>query len=207
MAEGFELTLRGKSWRGLCPLHDREGRNPSFVAWESGWKCYSCGEAGDGPAFIMKLKGLTFPQAMAYLGQEFRRPNAQCKAKQAKERRKKRDAEWRERELARTLGIAIRQCHEALRDIAPENFDDHALILTELETLNYQHDILIYGDQAERASLVRELAWLRPFKRTLLFRRNFDYLALLRATNNKSDLPVVDLESQNERNRIKVSFI
>ena len=47
-SEGFELTERGSGWRGLCPLHDRDGRNLSFVAWETGFKCYSCGESGDG---------------------------------------------------------------------------------------------------------------------------------------------------------------
>lgn len=114
MGEGFELFQRGNRWRGLCPLHDRGGRNPSFVAWETGWKCYSCGESGDGPAFIMRLKGMTFPQALVYLGEERPRPTRQEKLKRTMERNERAAARWNESNLAWTLGKMIRLCHEAL---------------------------------------------------------------------------------------------
>ena len=182
MGEGFELFQRGDSWRGLCPLHDRGGRNPSFVAWEAGWKCWSCGESGDGPDFIMRLKGMNFPEAMTYLGQELRRPTAQEKAKRTVERKERAAARWDESNLAWTLGKMIRLCHGALRDISPENLDDHALILTEIQTLTFQHDLLIYGDKADREELVRELAGLSLFnRRALLFRRDFDCAAWARS--------------------------
>jgi len=203
--EGFELIQRGNGWRGLCPIHDRDGRNPSFAAWETGWKCYSCGEGGDGPAFVMKLKGFTFPQALEYLGESRQRPTRQDKAKQAKERRERAAARWNESELARTLGVAIRLCHEALQRITPDTLDEHALILTELETLNYQHDIMIHGDKADRAELVRELAGLRLFKRTLLFKKNFDFRAWLRRVNMSVPVEVTQ-EPQYEQPRIKISF-
>jgi len=103
-AEGFELTERGNGHRGLCPLHDKDGRNPSFVAWESGFKCYSCGESGDGPAFIMKLKGFNFPQALEYLGEDRPRPTRQDKAKLTRERTERAAARWQESELAPHLG-------------------------------------------------------------------------------------------------------
>jgi hypothetical protein len=180
-AEGFELFQRGLRWRGLCPLHDRDGRNPSFSAWETGWKCWSCGESGDGPAFIMKLKGMSFPQALAYLGEERVRLTQNEKAKLAAERKERTAARWAESNLAWTLGTLIRRCHEALRDISPGNIDDHALILRELETLNYQHDLLIYGDKTVRAELVRELAdFSRYSRRGLLFREDFDFAAWAR---------------------------
>ena len=66
--------------------------------------------------------------------------------------------------------------------ITPDTLDDFALILTELETLTYQHDIIIHGDPVERAELVRDLAGLRLFSRRLLFRRDFDFAAWLRST-------------------------
>jgi hypothetical protein len=175
MAEGFELTQRGHSWRGLCPLHDRDGRNPSFVAWDTHFKCFSCHESGDGPAFIMKLKGFNYPQALQYLGEEVKQPTRQEQAKWTRERTERAEARWRESDLAWTLGTMIRRCNKALEHITPDTLDSYALILTELETLKYQHDIMINGDPATRAELVRELAGLRLFsRRTLLFRRDFD---------------------------------
>jgi len=181
MGEGFELFQRGNRWRGLCPLHDRGGRNPSFVAWETGWKCWSCGESGDGPAFIMKLKGMNFPEAMTYLGQELRRPTAQEKVQQAKERKKKAAAEWRERELARTLGVAIRCCHKTLRDITLGNLDGHALIIQQLSILESHHQILIDGSSGDKAAVMAEWQGVRLFKRTLLFKKSFNYCAWLRS--------------------------
>jgi len=187
-------------------LHDRDGSNPSFVTRETGWKCFSCGENGDGPGFIMKLKGFNYPQALQYLGEEEKQPSKQAKAKQAKERQDKFAARWAESELARTLGIPIRQCHEALQRIKPDTLNEFALILTELETLNYQHDILIHGDPADRAELVRDLAGLRLFKRTLLFKKNFDFRAWLRRVNKPAPVEVAQEPQNNECNRIEISF-
>ena len=106
------------------------------------------------------------------------------------------------------MGIAIRRCHEALVGITPDNLDEHALILTELETLEYQHDIMIHGDQADRAELVRDLAGLRLFKRTLLFKKNFDLRAWVRRVNKPPPLPVEVAQEpqQNEQPRIEISF-
>ena len=155
-SEGFELTERGNGWRGLCPLHDRDGRNPSFVAWERGFKCFSCHESGNGPAFIMKLKGMSYPQALTYLGESVHRPNRQDKAKQAKERRDRAAARWQESELARTLGIAIRRCNEALIGITPDTLDEHALILQQLSILENHHQILIDGSSADKFAVIAD---------------------------------------------------
>jgi DNA primase len=49
-------------WR--CPFHD--DRDPSFqVDLERGtWKCWPCDLGGDAPALVMKLNGVTFPEAV-----------------------------------------------------------------------------------------------------------------------------------------------
>jgi DNA primase len=51
----------------LCPFH--EDRNPSFCvelgkAW---WKCYGCDAHGDAADLVMRLKRVTFLEAVAYL--------------------------------------------------------------------------------------------------------------------------------------------
>jgi DNA primase len=62
--EGIELK-RGK---GLCPLHTE--RTPSFTVNQKRqtFRCWGCGEHGDSIDFIMKLKGYSFNEALAYLG-------------------------------------------------------------------------------------------------------------------------------------------
>jgi len=54
-------------WR--CPMGTHEDRNPSFSV-EPGkpwFKCWSCGESGDAATLVMKVQGVSFPQARAYL--------------------------------------------------------------------------------------------------------------------------------------------
>jgi hypothetical protein len=64
---GPALGRRGERGRRLwwkCPLH--QDRNPSFCV-EPGrrwWKCFGCGEEGDAPKLIMKLNGVSFPEAV-----------------------------------------------------------------------------------------------------------------------------------------------
>ncbi len=69
-----------RSWWN-CPIHD--DANPSFcVDPERGtWYCFGCGEHGDAASLVMRIKGIPFPEAVAYLtggalpaGQDVPRP-------------------------------------------------------------------------------------------------------------------------------------
>jgi len=55
------------SMKGLCPFHDE--RSPSFhVRPQVGrYHCFGCGEGGDVIAFVMKVDGLAFAEAVEYL--------------------------------------------------------------------------------------------------------------------------------------------
>jgi hypothetical protein len=58
---------RGRRLWWSCPFH--EDKNPSFCvdpdkAW---WKCFGCGAHGDAAALVMKLRGVAFPEAVAFL--------------------------------------------------------------------------------------------------------------------------------------------
>jgi hypothetical protein len=202
-AEGAELRQCGNTFRGLCLLHDRDGRNPSFQCGEDWFKCYACGASGDGIAFVMKLKNMSFPQALEYLGEEVKRPTLQDKAKLTRERKKREAAEWRERDLAWTLGTLIRRCNEILEKITPDTIDAFALILTELETLTYQHDLLINGSKDDKAALMADLKDFPVIKRGRLFREDFNYKAWLSIINRPEGKPA---EPQHETKRIEISF-
>ena len=62
--EGIVLK-RGKA---LCPFHDE--RTPSFVVNQrrQTFHCFGCGAHGDVITFIMKFKGISFKDALTYLG-------------------------------------------------------------------------------------------------------------------------------------------
>lgn len=58
---------RGRRSWWHCPLH--EDRNPSFAVdpERRTWKCFGCGEHGDAPELVMRLRGVGFREAVAYL--------------------------------------------------------------------------------------------------------------------------------------------
>ncbi|MGN8245147.1 DNA primase [Cellulomonas soli] len=67
---GAHVSLRPAgvgSMKGLCPFHDE--RSPSFhVRPQVGrYHCFGCGEGGDVIAFVQKVDGLGFQEAVEYL--------------------------------------------------------------------------------------------------------------------------------------------
>ncbi|MET0593251.1 MAG: CHC2 zinc finger domain-containing protein, partial [Polyangiaceae bacterium] len=63
ISDTVKLTRKGRSFLGLCPFH-RE-KTPSFsVNPEKGFfYCFGCKEKGTAFDFLMKVEGLTFPEA------------------------------------------------------------------------------------------------------------------------------------------------
>ena len=66
--EGIELKQRGKYFWALCPLHTE--KNPSFKVdpIKQTFYCFGCQAHGDVISFTMLLKGLSFKEALNYLG-------------------------------------------------------------------------------------------------------------------------------------------
>ncbi|WP_370249557.1 DNA primase [Nocardioides sp.] len=67
---GEQVTLRnagGGNLKGLCPFHDE--KSPSFNVTPSRklFHCFGCQESGDTVAFVMKIDGLTFTEAIERL--------------------------------------------------------------------------------------------------------------------------------------------
>lgn len=59
----------GASFKGLCPFHSE--KTPSFnVHPDKGYfHCFGCGEGGNSISFVMKYHGLSFPDAVRFLGE------------------------------------------------------------------------------------------------------------------------------------------
>ena len=66
---GAHVRLRrtGRNFTGLCPFHDE--KTPSFsVSAERGFfHCFGCGAGGTVFDFVMRMEGLTFPEALQSL--------------------------------------------------------------------------------------------------------------------------------------------
>ena len=58
------LKKQGSNWMGLCPFHNE--KTPSFNVHpgQGFYHCFGCGVGGDIFGFLMKIKGLSFPEAI-----------------------------------------------------------------------------------------------------------------------------------------------
>ncbi|MCB1984482.1 MAG: hypothetical protein H6936_03215 [Burkholderiales bacterium] len=68
-------SIRGNGWRdgGLCPFHNDKHKGSFRVNLETGaFVCFSCGsKGGDIIAFIQQRDGLSFPEALNKLTNEW----------------------------------------------------------------------------------------------------------------------------------------
>ena len=65
-----KLTRRGREHSGLCPFHNE--KTPSFTVSEDKgfYHCFGCGAHGDSIGFVMRMEGLSFPEAVERLAGE-----------------------------------------------------------------------------------------------------------------------------------------
>lgn len=69
VGEVTPLRRVGRSYRGPCPLHRGDGPNFSIDPARGLFKCFVCGEGGDVFAFLQKLHGWTFAEAVRALAE------------------------------------------------------------------------------------------------------------------------------------------
>lgn len=64
--EGFTVKRSGKAYRANCFRH--ADKTPSLFIYDDHVHCYSCSFHADSIALVMELHGLSFKEALAYLG-------------------------------------------------------------------------------------------------------------------------------------------
>lgn len=71
VGEYVDLKPSGRSLKACCPFHQE--KTPSFhVTPELGiFKCFGCGESGDGISFVMKMEHMDFPTAVRFLADKY----------------------------------------------------------------------------------------------------------------------------------------
>ncbi len=67
IGEHVRLKKTGSVWRGPCPFH--QGTNANFsVMPRGGYTCFVCGEKGSVFTFVQKRLGMSFVEAVKYVG-------------------------------------------------------------------------------------------------------------------------------------------
>jgi hypothetical protein len=66
------LKKAGVRYKALCPFHDDKNMG-SFIVYPKGncYKCFSCGASGGVVEFLMEREGLSFPDAIRWLGKKY----------------------------------------------------------------------------------------------------------------------------------------
>lgn len=64
-----QLSKKGNNHTGLCPFHSEN--TPSFIVSEDKgiYKCFGCGEGGDAIAFLSKMEGISYGEALVRLAE------------------------------------------------------------------------------------------------------------------------------------------
>ncbi len=71
VSESVLLKKAGRNYVGLCPFHSE--KTPSFTVSPDKqiFYCFGCGEGGNVFSFLMKLEGLSFPEAARQLAKRY----------------------------------------------------------------------------------------------------------------------------------------
>ena len=155
---GVELARRGTRHVGLCPFH--EDRTPSFFIFQDNrFKCFGCQTSGDVVDFVQKFYGLTFPDALKFLGIEAGKvtPKIREDIKRRKRRAElvKQFKDWLNRYTAH-IGSLIIETEKLMSDgIPPDDLDLYASLLHGLPVWEYHLSILVDGSDEEKFELYK----------------------------------------------------
>ena len=70
---GEYLTLRkagSGSFKALCPFHGEKTPSLHVSREKEIWHCFGCHKGGDIFSFVMEMEGMTFPEALRFLGKK-----------------------------------------------------------------------------------------------------------------------------------------
>ena len=64
-----QLRSDGRAFKALCPWHDDTRPSLQVNRERQSFKCWVCDIGGDIFSFVMKMEGITFPEALAMLAE------------------------------------------------------------------------------------------------------------------------------------------
>ena len=155
---GVELRRSGSRYVGLCPFHD--DKHPSFAVYQNNYHCFSCHAHGDAIDFVQKMYGLSFPEALKYLGIEQGRVTPKIRKDIKKRKRRaelvKEFKDWLSHYSA-YVGSMINETQSLMRKgIPPEDLDLYAPLLHRLPVWEYHLSILVEGSDELKCELYKD---------------------------------------------------
>lgn len=74
VGDHLQMKQSGRNFKALCPFHPE--KTPSFMVSPEKqiFHCFGCGAGGNVFSFLMKIEGLTFPEAVRALGKRYNIP-------------------------------------------------------------------------------------------------------------------------------------
>jgi DNA primase len=154
---GNRLRGKGQALWMLCPFHSEKTPSLKVNPDKQTWYCFGCNEGGDVLTFIQKFKGLSFPEALRYLGIESDKP---YKPNPEVERRKKLLEQFRtwEREYFDEVVSQLRLIGKIMSGIKTDGELEKLAALYKLQSvLDYHGQILTFGNDEERFELYKEI--------------------------------------------------
>jgi len=154
---GIEIK-RGKA---LCPFHTEQ--TPSFMVNQKKqtFHCYGCGEHGDTIHFIMKLHGLSFKDALVYLGIKSGQP-VKIDPAIARQKKIQRDFETAINNFYEKLCQQSRKLHKVriqVKDNPGELTEQGAAyfagLMGDLAEIDFKLDTLLTGSFEDKVFLLR----------------------------------------------------
>jgi len=156
---GVEMKRAGTRYCGLCPFHSEN--TPSFFVFQDNrFKCFGCGESGDCINFVMKLHGLSFPDALKHLGIE--QGELTPEIRREIERRKHRAElvrqfrDWEQRYCSYVSDLWHKTKKLMMKGIRREDLELYAPLFHMLPVCEYHREILIHGTDREKFELYKE---------------------------------------------------
>lgn len=161
-SHGIQLKKSGNRFVASCPFHN-EKTGSFFVFPNNRFYCFGCGASGDAAAFIMKLSGCSFPEALDRLGikklkESYSKIDTQAfKKNKIKNSLVKSFRDWESRYSSK-LGGLITSSHKKLAKIrTDDDLLQAAWIYPFLSQWKYHMDVLCYGSDQEKYKLFREV--------------------------------------------------
>lgn len=65
----LQLRREGRAYKALCPWHDDSRPSLQVNPERQSWKCWPCDVGGDIFSFVMKIEGVSFPEALKMLAE------------------------------------------------------------------------------------------------------------------------------------------
>lgn len=175
------LQRAGQRYKARCPFHQE--KTPSFFVDPAGgfWKCFGCGAGGDVFSFLMKIEGLTFPEAGERLAQQLglqwrRQPGdtARSERRRLLQRALEQATGYFQSQLNSARGAAARQ-YLAGRDLREETIKEFRLGYALPEWDGLVRHLAAKGlsmDVAQEASLIkpgRQDSYYDVFRHRIIF--------------------------------------